>query len=78
MAGAYSLTNLIYCRVLMRFADSLTWQTTMHRAASTRGGLRSCDLAGRSAFQSESNFLFRCYRTLVIAKSHQAGLTLHG
>ena len=22
-----------YCRMLMRFADSLTWQTTMHRAA---------------------------------------------
>jgi hypothetical protein len=29
----YSSTNLAYCRVLMHFADSLAWQTTMHRAA---------------------------------------------
>ena len=34
MAGAHSSTNLAYCRVLMRFAGSLTWQTTMHRTAS--------------------------------------------
>jgi hypothetical protein len=33
MAGAHSSTNLAYSRVLMRFDDSRTWQTTMHRAA---------------------------------------------
>jgi MFS family permease len=38
IAGAHSCTNPSYCRMLMRFADSLTWQTTLHRTAFNARG----------------------------------------